>query len=73
MSAIVDIVGREILDSRGNPMLRAYQGSVEAMQGREALLPWKKMKYTENGLATPTRRCSNLPPSMTASWYAACR
>lgn len=49
-------------ESPANPMLRAYQGSVEAMQGREALLPWKKMKYTENGLATLDKALQQLAP-----------
>lgn len=35
----------------GNPLLRAYLGSSETLQGRHALLPWNKMKYTEGGLA----------------------
>ena len=35
----------------GNPLLRAYLGSSETMQGSHALLPWNKMKYTEDGLA----------------------
>lgn len=45
-----------------NPLLRAYQGSVEALQGREALMPWNKMKYTENGLATLDKALQQLSP-----------
>lgn len=46
----------------GNPLLRAYQGSAEALQGRDALLPWNKMKYTENGLATIDKALQQLAP-----------
>ncbi len=29
-----------------------YLGSTEALMGRDAFMPWNKMKYTEQGLAT---------------------
>ncbi|WP_417069539.1 hypothetical protein [Niveibacterium terrae] len=35
----------------GNPLLHAYLGSSATLQGSHALLPWNKMKYTEDGLA----------------------
>lgn len=34
------------------PLTLVYLGSVETMMGREAFLPWNKMKYVEQGLAT---------------------
>jgi len=45
-----------------NPLLRAYLGSAQSMQGKYALLPWNKMKYTENGLATVDKALQQLGP-----------
>ncbi|MEN9490594.1 MAG: hypothetical protein RJA63_1043 [Pseudomonadota bacterium] len=58
----VDAFSKLSAQEPGNPLLRAYQGSVEALQGREALLPWNKMKYTENGLATLDKALQQLAP-----------
>jgi len=45
-----------------NPLLRAYLGSAQSMQGSHALLPWNKLKYTENGLATIDKALQQLGP-----------
>lgn len=45
-----------------NPLLRAYLGAAETLQGRHALLPWNKMKYTENGLANIDKALQQLEP-----------
>lgn len=34
------------------PLTLVYLGSTETLQGRDAFLPWNKMKYVEKGLAT---------------------
>ncbi len=34
------------------PLNLVYLGSTQALQGRDAFLPWNKMKFTEKGLAT---------------------
>ncbi len=34
------------------PLNLVYLGSTETLQGRDAFLPWNKMKYVEKGLAT---------------------
>jgi hypothetical protein len=34
-----------------NPVLLAYAGAATAMQANTTLLPWKKMRYAEDGLA----------------------
>lgn len=34
------------------PLNLVYLGSTQALQGRDAFLPWNKMKLTEKGLAT---------------------
>jgi hypothetical protein len=33
----------------GHPLLAAYEGAATALQGRDALMPWDKMKYSEKG------------------------
>ncbi|WP_261904891.1 hypothetical protein [Vibrio fortis] len=42
-----------ILDKEGaTPLTLVYLGSTETLQGRDAFLPWNKMKYVEKGLST---------------------
>ena len=42
-----------ILSKEGaTPLTLVYLGSTETLQGRDAFLPWNKMKYVEKGLAT---------------------
>ena len=44
---------KSILDKEGaTPLTLVYLGSTETLQGRDAFLPWNKMKYVEKGLAT---------------------
>lgn len=40
------------VDSPYVPLYLAYQGAAQAMQGRDAWMPWTKMRATERGLAT---------------------
>lgn len=35
-----------------DPLSLVYLGSTQALMGRDAFMPWNKMKYTEQGLAT---------------------
>lgn len=39
-------------DSPHAPLYLAYLGAAQAMQGRDAWMPWTKMRATERGLAT---------------------
>ncbi|KII79572.1 hypothetical protein [Vibrio renipiscarius] len=42
-----------MIDQQGaKPLTMIYLGSTQTLQGRDAFLPWNKMKYTEKGLAT---------------------
>ena len=34
------------------PLTLVYLGSTETLMGRDAFLPWNKMKYVEKGLST---------------------
>tara|TARA_Y100001960_G_scaffold128215_1_gene136512 strand:+ start:3791 stop:4465 length:675 start_codon:yes stop_codon:yes gene_type:complete len=44
---------KSTLDKEGaTPLTLVYLGSTETLQGRDAFLPWNKMKYVEKGLAT---------------------
>lgn len=47
----------------GNPVLMAYLGSAQTLQGRDAWFPWNKMKYTENGLASIDKALQSLTPA----------
>ncbi|WP_260258687.1 hypothetical protein [Vibrio intestinalis] len=43
----------QLIDQQGaKPLTLVYLGSTQTMQGRDAFLPWNKMKFTEQGLAT---------------------
>ena len=43
----------QLMEQQGaKPLTLVYLGSTQTMQGRDAFLPWNKMKFTEQGLAT---------------------
>ncbi|PMK03484.1 hypothetical protein [Vibrio sp. 10N.261.55.A7] len=43
----------QLLESQGADALSlVYLGSTQTLMGRDAFMPWNKMKYTEQGLAT---------------------
>ncbi|WP_341677351.1 hypothetical protein [Niveibacterium sp. SC-1] len=44
----------------GNPLLLAYRGSLTSLQARDTLLPWKKMRFVEDGVADLDRALSLL-------------
>lgn len=49
------------------PLSLVYLGSTQTLQGRDAFLPWNKMKFTEEGLATINKGLGmlhTLPPSL---------
>lgn len=54
--ALVDTVYGQLnalIEEQGaKPLSLVYLGSTETLQGRDAFMPWNKMKYTEQGLAT---------------------
>lgn len=54
--AMVDSVYKQLhslIEQQGaKPLTMVYLGSTQTLQGRDAFLPWNKMKYTEQGLAT---------------------
>ncbi|MGY0615110.1 hypothetical protein [Vibrio sp. FJH11] len=55
-SGLVDSVHdelSELLEEQGaTPLTLVYLGITETLQGREAFMPWNKMKFTEHGLTT---------------------
>ncbi|EGU29546.1 hypothetical protein VII00023_09049 [Vibrio ichthyoenteri ATCC 700023] len=54
--AMVETVSNQLnalIEQQGaKPLTMVYLGSTQTLQGRDAFLPWNKMKYTEQGLAT---------------------
>jgi len=46
----------------GHPVYLAYIGSVTAMQGRDAMMPWDKMKYSEKGANMIEKALTQLAP-----------
>lgn len=47
------------------PLTLVYLGSTETLQGRDAFLPWNKMKYVEKGLATINKGLTLLDSQLT--------
>lgn len=46
----------------GNPVYLAYQGAAIAMRGRDAMMPWEKMKYAEKGADMVQKAVTLLAP-----------
>lgn len=46
----------------GNPVYLAYQGAGLALRGRDAMMPWDKMKFTEKGADMIEKALSLLAP-----------
>lgn len=47
----------------GHPLLSAYEGAATALKGRDAFLPWEKMKHTENGADAIDKALTQLTPA----------
>ncbi|KJY82767.1 hypothetical protein TW81_11120 [Vibrio galatheae] len=43
---------QQIAQDGADPLSLVYLGSTKTLMGRDAFMPWNKMKYTEQGLAT---------------------
>lgn len=43
---------QQISQHGADPLSLVYLGSTQTLMGRDAYMPWNKMKYTEQGLAT---------------------
>ncbi|MFM2588032.1 hypothetical protein [Vibrio sp. TBV020] len=43
---------KQIQSEGADPLSLVYLGSTQTLMGRDAFMPWNKMKYTEQGLAT---------------------
>lgn len=50
-------------DSPEAPLYRAYLGAAQALQGREAWLPWNKFRATERGLDTLDKALRQVSPA----------
>lgn len=50
------------LDTPQAPLFQAYLGAAQAMQGRDAWMPWNKMKATERGLSNLDKALRRLAP-----------
>ncbi len=47
----------------GHPLLAAYAGAAVALQGRDASMPWEKMKYSEAGANAIEKALAQLTPA----------
>jgi hypothetical protein len=51
------------VDSADAPLYLAYLGAAQSMQGRDAFMPWTKMKAAEHGLDTLDKALRRLTPA----------
>jgi hypothetical protein len=47
----------------GHPVFAAYEGAATAMKGRDALLPWDKLKFAEKGANAVEKALAQLTPA----------
>lgn len=52
VEVVFETLQRAIENQGADPLSLVYLGSTETLKGRDAFMPWNKMKYTEQGLAT---------------------
>lgn len=65
-AAIEDAAERLVLLSNGrpsDPVLRAYAGAAVSMKALTTLLPWRKIRHTEDGLALIDKALAQLGPA----------
>ncbi len=49
---VYEALSKQVKEQGATPVSLVYLGSTQTLQGREAFMPWNKMKFTESGLAT---------------------
>lgn len=59
----VESFGALVAAGGDNPLLLAYHGSAETLRGRDAWMPWNKVKHVEAGLDTIDRALKLLTPA----------
>lgn len=52
VKTVLEQLNSQIESNGADALSLVYLGSTQTMQGRDAFMPWNKMKYTEQGLAT---------------------
>lgn len=52
IDTVYDELSKQLEEQGATPVTLVYLGSTETLQGRDAFMPWDKMKLTERGLAT---------------------
>ncbi len=60
--AAIDAFEKLYASQPGNPVFLAYQGAGIAMRGRDALMPWDKLKYAEKGADMVEKAVALLAP-----------
>lgn len=60
--AAIEAFGKLQGSQPGNPVFLSYQGAAIAMRGRDALMPWDKMKYAEKGADMVEKALALLAP-----------
>jgi len=60
--AAIEAFGKLQASQPGNPLFLAYEGAGIAMQGRDAKMPWDKMKFAEKGADMVEKALALLAP-----------
>lgn len=61
-----ELFGALLTSEPGNPVLMAYAGAATTLRATTTLLPWKKMRYAEDGLAMVDKALALLAPAHNA-------
>jgi hypothetical protein len=61
--AAIEAFARLAASQPGHPVYLAYQGAAIALKGRDASLPWEKMKFAEQGADMVEKALATLPPA----------
>lgn len=65
VSEVYQQLTQQISKQGADALSLVYLGSTQTLMGRDAFMPWNKMKYTEQGLATIAKGLSLIPDQPT--------
>ncbi|MCK6263997.1 hypothetical protein KP803_12020 [Vibrio sp. ZSDE26] len=60
VDVVYEQLSQQIKSEGADALSMVYLGSTQTLMGRDAFMPWNKMKYTEQGLATISKGLSLL-------------
>jgi hypothetical protein len=68
IESAADQYGKLLAANPGNPLVLAYTGAATALRAYSTILPWKKIRYVEDGLALIDKSLLLLTPDQEIIW-----